>query len=427
MGTKKAAAESPAELSPEEVKAARAAELQKAAELREAESAAKLEANVAAIIRAESPAPIMESGLSFDGGELSAVLKLLRTTAGLTASLPILSHVHGNVADGRAVLTSTDLEATLSITLPANGSGRFCLPITELGQVADFGGGGQVHLCRAEEEGAWNVRSRSLDAVLVGLDPEEFPESPNPEHMITLQGDRDTVDRFSRAVKFASVDESRPFMTGVCLDGRYIVATDAHRLLIQLASWDLPDGEQYLIPIRFGALLRKLNPAGFDLAFSHCHVRATGPNFTLYHSLIEGQFPNYKAVVPDPETITWSCQVNSKMVLGRLGALKGFGEGHGRTAIGFDCKTQSLRFGVEHNGRTALAAKVPAVFTVAEGEGVMPPQVAFAGHYLADLARLAGDGDMVISGNGSAVAGHLIRFPADSSMFAVQMPMEINS
>jgi DNA polymerase III subunit beta len=110
----------------------------------------------------------------------------------------------------------------------------------------------------------------------------------------------------SQVERAASKDESRPILTGVLLTaeeaGLRLVATDSYRL----AVCDLPDvsvlaaGQKVLLPSRALRELERVLPSSGDVTLRLAERDATfeidGTRLTT--RLIEGEFPNYRQLIP---------------------------------------------------------------------------------------------------------------------------------
>ena len=108
----------------------------------------------------------------------------------------------------------------------------------------------------------------------------------------------------------ASTDESRPILTGVLLaaeaDGLRLVATDSYRLAVR----DLPgtsvlaEGQSVLVPSSaLNELQRVLGSADevtLRLGERDAILRASA-TCTLTTRLIEGEFPNYRGLIPSAQ------------------------------------------------------------------------------------------------------------------------------
>ncbi|MDE3205300.1 MAG: DNA polymerase III subunit beta, partial [Acidobacteriota bacterium] len=121
------------------------------------------------------------------------------------------------------------------------------------------------------------------------------------------------TEALRQVTRAASSEESRPILTGVLMaaedGGLRLVATDSYRLAVR----DLPgvgvlgEGQKVLVPSRaLNELLRLLGSADGQVSLrlgAHDATFGIGPGgpeagITLTTRLIEGEFPNYKALIP---------------------------------------------------------------------------------------------------------------------------------
>ena len=135
---------------------------------------------------------------------------------------------------------------------------------------------------------------------------DDFPRLAEPAAAgVTLPAST-FLQAVSQVERAASKDESRPILTGVLLtsedEGLRLVATDSYRL----AVCDLPEvsvlasGQKVLLPSR---ALRELERALPAVARSRCAWgsgrRRSRPAATrITTRLIEGEFPNYRQLIP---------------------------------------------------------------------------------------------------------------------------------
>ena len=105
----------------------------------------------------------------------------------------------------------------------------------------------------------------------------------------------------------ASGEDSRPILTGVLMaaeaGGLRLVATDSYRLAVRDLEGVgiLGEGEKVLVPSRaLNELQRLLGSATTEVSLrlgAHDATFSTGP-VTLVTRLIEGEFPNYRQLIP---------------------------------------------------------------------------------------------------------------------------------
>jgi DNA polymerase-3 subunit beta len=237
---------------------------------------------------------------------LEALATAARAAATRGGALPALSGVRMEVAGDLLKLAGSDLDLTVQVEATVNGiADGVCVVPARL--AAD--------IVRALEPSAVSVTAEGSEAVISAgrsqftvrlLPAEEFLRLPEPAaDAVTL--DAATLSAaLTQVVRAASRDDARPILTGVLLaaeaGGLRLVATDSYRLALR----DLPgtsllaEGKQVLVPARaLGELTRVLSASptvtlrlGADQAtFEAGPVRLTT-------RLIEGEFPNYRQLIP---------------------------------------------------------------------------------------------------------------------------------
>jgi DNA polymerase-3 subunit beta len=169
------------------------------------------------------------------------------------------------------------------------------------------------------------VKSLPAGAVSVELDDEEvsisagrsqfsvrplalddYPAQSDPgADAATLSADA-VADALRQVVRAASTDDARAVLTGVLLaaedDGLRMVATDSYRLAVR----DLPDsdvlasGQKVLIPGRALAELQRImgDEEQLTVRLGEREVTFEAGSTRLTTRLIEGEFPNYRNLLP---------------------------------------------------------------------------------------------------------------------------------
>jgi DNA polymerase-3 subunit beta len=237
---------------------------------------------------------------------LEALSTAARAAATRGGALPALSGVRMEVAGDLLKLAGSDLDLTVQVEATVNGiADGVCVVPARL--AAD--------IVRALEPSAVSVSAEGSEAVIAAgrsqftvrlLPAEEFLRLPEPAADAVTLDSATLSAALTQVVRAASRDDARPILTGVLLaaeaGGLRLVATDSYRLALR----DLPgtsllaEGKQVLVPARaLGELTRVLSGAptvtlrlGADQA-----TFEVGP-VRLTTRLIEGEFPNYRQLIP---------------------------------------------------------------------------------------------------------------------------------
>ena len=213
---------------------------------------------------------------------------------------------------GAVTLRATDLEMGLQTGLEAEvegGPGSVLLPGRLLAEVARSLGDEEVELEPRAAERDVEIRSGSSSFHLRTLPADDFPRFPEPDGeplRIPAQALTETVDVVARA---ASRDDMRPVLTGVLVsaegDEMTMVATDSYRLSFKRTEIEggLGGENQANIPARalreLGRLLGAEGSEEVEVTLRQNQAVFRTGEVVLNTRLIEGQFPNYRQLLPE--------------------------------------------------------------------------------------------------------------------------------
>ena len=152
---------------------------------------------------------------------------------------------------------------------------------------------------------------KKIDFQLKSIASDKFPEFNDiSEDRYFAIAQKDLIDMISQTAFAVSEDESRYFMNGVYME--YIegtinmVATDGRRLsFIRKEIPQISDSfSPVIIPPKVLNLVKKLSSGEGNIlvAVSERTIFFRFDNQKLSSNLIEGQFPNYKRVIPENQT-----------------------------------------------------------------------------------------------------------------------------
>ena len=240
-----------------------------------------------------------------------------RAAAGRSGALPVLGGIRLSMTGDQLQVTGTDLDLTITVDAVVSGSGD---------GVAVAPGRLVTDIVRALEPGAVSIEASDDELRIasgrshfsVRTHPaDDFPRLPTPSGEAVALPAAGLSDALRQVTRAASAEDSRPILTGVLVspeqDGLRLVATDSYRLAVRdLSGVGLGDGAQkVLVPSRaLNELMRLLGSAAGEVSLrlgAHDATFAVG-DVTLTTRLIEGEFPNYKALIPSdyPNRLTVS-------------------------------------------------------------------------------------------------------------------------
>ncbi len=241
--------------------------------------------------------------------ELAAQLAVVARGVSTRTAVLVLGGIQLRAEAGRLHLAATDMDLSLRASLEADVAeeGTVVVPGRLLLDIARSLPDGDVSLEHRPEEAVVGVSAGAASYRLHTYSSEDFPRLPDAEaatlHAIDRQALVDTVARVGRS---ASRDESRPVLTGILVrfEANKIVmaATDSYRLAVKETPVEgtLPELEA-IIPARaLQELSRIAGGAGeVELALQENHVIFSAGGVVLTTRRIDGQFPNYRQLLPE--------------------------------------------------------------------------------------------------------------------------------
>jgi DNA polymerase III subunit beta len=241
--------------------------------------------------------------------ELASRLAVVARAVSTRSSVQVLLGVLLRAEEGRLHLAATDMELSLRASLDADiqGEGAAVVPGRLLVDLVRLLPEGDVIIEHKPEEGSVHIECGSARYTLNGYSVEDFPRLPEvelaPLHAVDRPALLATVARVSRA---ASRDESRPVLTGILVrfeGGRVVMAaTDSYRLSVKETELegDAPELEA-IVPARALTELSRIAGSGdtIDLGVHENQVVFGADGVWLTTRRIDGQFPNYKQLLPE--------------------------------------------------------------------------------------------------------------------------------
>lgn len=230
--------------------------------------------------------------------------------------MPGLAGVRAELVGDTLTLTGSDLDLTISIkvTVAGESDGVSVIPARLATDIVKALQPGAVSFAAADESLSIAAGRSEFSIRLIAGD--EFPQMVElGSDSVSLASDQ-LAESLKQVVLAASSDDSRPILTGVLLaaeaDGLRLVATDSFRLAMRDVAGVsvLEEGQSVLIPSRaLGELNRILGQGeSVELKLGEREASFEVGDVRLVTRLIEGDFPNYRGLIPDshPNLLTVS-------------------------------------------------------------------------------------------------------------------------
>lgn len=240
-------------------------------------------------------------------------LQSVQNVVSTRTTLPILSNVLLRAEGDRLELTATDLDVTISCNVEAKVKrpGATTVPVKKLFGIVRELGNPELDM-DVDEKNTCTIRSGPSFYRINGLSADEFPPPLvfNEERKVSLS--QETVRGMLKKTSFAvSTDEARYVLNGTYISLKdqkmTMVATDGRRLALVDEEADLGESSQgeFIIPAKtVGELNRLLQEKG-EVEIRYTENQAAfnlrddkGQAIRIVSKLIEGNYPNYRQVIP---------------------------------------------------------------------------------------------------------------------------------
>ena len=238
--------------------------------------------------------------------ELLNALTIVAKGASSRSTLPVLSGVYIKAEGNGLVMKTTDLERSIRYDVAAlvEEEGAIVVPekllLDIVKQLPDAAVGFET------QEGTVSVSCDRSSFVLKTLEADDFPAFPSVDVMSRIVVPFEAFSTMvKRVAKVVSKDQSHAVLTGVLISTLgttlKMVATDSYRLAV--SEIELDGVQQDFEAIVSGAFLQEAASLPkieetIEIGLSQNQVVFTYQNMVFINRRIEGNFPNYKQLIP---------------------------------------------------------------------------------------------------------------------------------
>jgi DNA polymerase-3 subunit beta len=241
--------------------------------------------------------------------DLVHALGVVSRAVSTRTSVQILSGILLEPEGSGLRVAATDMELSLRAMLPAQveGSGAIVLPGKTFADIARLLPADEVSIEHKPSESVVHVTSGTASYTLHTYNPEDFPRLPELDAVTTFAVDREPLlETIGRVARAASRDESRPVLTGILVQftaGTLVMAaTDSYRLAVKQTTLEgsVPELEA-IVPARALQELARIATSGdeVEVGVHENQVIFATSGVWLTTRRIDGQFPNYKQLLPE--------------------------------------------------------------------------------------------------------------------------------
>ncbi len=240
-------------------------------------------------------------------------LQAVQNVVSTRTTLPILSNVLLRAEGERLEFTATDLDVTVACAVEAKikKGGASTVPVKKLFGIVRELSSPEIEL-EVDEKNVCSVRAGASVYKINGLSADEFPPLPKFKEDKKVVLPQETLKSMMKKTSFAiSTDESRYVLNGIFLSMKdhkmTMVATDGRRLALVDEELDVAEKSQgeFIIPAKTVNELNRLLLDKGEVEIRYVENQASftlkdekGQSVLVVTKLIEGNYPNYRQVIP---------------------------------------------------------------------------------------------------------------------------------
>ena len=244
---------------------------------------------------------------------LSEVVNIVSKAASVKSTITALEGIKAQVEDGKIKLSAYDFNIAISAVCPANTiePGTIIFPAKLFGDIIrKLPAGDDVYI---ESDDSYQIKISCKGSVfnIMGVSPQDFPKIPSVDEKNYVDL---TISAFKRLLKHtiyaASQSDIKPILTGILFEindkESYIsaVGLDQYRLSLKRENFEYKCGDfqKFIVPAKTLNELLKILPEESENNIRICvtekNVMFCFDNFVMISRTLEGEFLNYKSVIP---------------------------------------------------------------------------------------------------------------------------------
>lgn len=350
------------------------------------------------------------------------------------STLPILSNILLRTEGGRLKLTATNLEVGINSWVQAKveDEGSITVPAKLFTDFVNSLPPAQIELSLNVRTKTLHLKSGAYEANMKGLDAEEFPIIPALPEKPNTKVAQNVLRRMINEVAFvAATDDSRPVLTGVLttFEGEQLTlaAADPYRLSVRTGELlqEMAEKLEVIIPAKslfeVARIIEDVDaPVEISITPNRSQVIFHTPEADLVSRVIEGQFPNYRQVIPTTSSTRVVVPRDELLKATRLASL------FARDAANI------VRFQVDPTSESPLIISATAaeigdntgrIEATVEGQ---PTTIAFNSRFVQDALSSLAAPEIALELGGPLAPG-VVKIVGDESYLHVVMPLRIPS
>ena len=307
-------------------------------------------------------------------------------------STPIFSGIHLIASTNQLEIQAMDLNMAIGCQIEANvaENGNIVIPAKYFSDLLATLQSEEVNIYKNTDESTVTIESGKANFQIVLMDENDYPAFPSVDGEEKLIiSDEVMKDLIKKTIYARSTDETRPLFTGILFEKKgsnvTFVGTNTHRLAIKTVEVENSEEKDFSMIIPGRLLTEVVNNLNSDLPQSvviSLHNRQIIIKIgktTIVSSLVEGEFPDYRRVIPPKFEI--KTKVNIKELEGAVKRVSLFSADGDYSIVKISVKAAEI---IVNSSSNDVGKGRESVSCVTEGASL---NVAFNARYILDILK----------------------------------------
>lgn len=361
---------------------------------------------------------------------LSKALSQASRFASTRSQLPILGNILLKATKTKLVVSSTNLEISISIKVGAKieEEGEISIPSKIISELVNNLPKDLITLETDKE--TLKIATKGFSSKLLGMNSSDFPKIPEnvgKEKSVKLSK-KQLHEIVPRVIFATSIDETRPILTGVLFvldkNSLTLVATDGFRL--SRKKIDLVSQKEGSVVIPKGILIELLKTSEendelfIDIQEKEKQVVFGTDENTLTSRLLEGTYPDFEKIIPVSSTI--KVRTDKEELLRAVKLASVFAK-DSSNIIKMELKEDSMEIAAESGSSGSQKTSIDAKVEISDGS-LKGWQISFNFRFLEDFIHSVLSEEVLMEFTNAQSAG-VFKDSKDSSYLHLIMPVKI--
>ena len=354
-------------------------------------------------------------------------ISIVQKAVSSKSTLPILKGIYLEAFDKNLRLVGTDMEIGIDHIMEANiiEEGSIVVDARLFSEIIRRLPDSEVEVS-LQNNNQLLIKCASTEFNILSYNSSEFPELPEIEEEQTHEISQELFKSMIRQTVFATAqDEARPILTGVLMeiedDTLNMVALDGYRVALRKGKIEAHLNNKVVIP---GKTLNEVNriiggeeDEKVQISLTNNHALFTVGNTKLISRLLEGEFINYKQILP--KEFKSRIKVNAKHLLDSIERASLLGKEGRNNLVKFIITDENMII----NSNSELGNVHEEIKIELEGEDL---QIAFNSKYFIDALKVIDDETVYLEFTTNLSPGIIKPITNDNTIYLV-LPVRLAS